>query len=185
MSDTQSVLDAMTAGILDRKANKAQSVGLTPVAGEAAPKPPLCDISTPAEFPFDRPDLIQKALADAREQVVFVLDGIDRIIAAFGANPYRTDTVMAPDTKAAEREADERARAYAAANPPDRGPNEPVDFSADYAAKQAAAQAAVFTSGSAAPGWVCPVHGKSSTQETLSKKGRKYRICTKCPEFER
>jgi hypothetical protein len=96
--------------------------------------------------------------------------------------PSVTPDVTPDPVKVAEREADARVAAIKA-----------TDTYPDYATLQAQAQRAVFTpdidkpavAGSAAPGWVCPTHGAKSTKEQTSRKGRTYRVCTACPEFEK
>lgn len=174
MSGTQSVLDQMTAGIMDKKAAKATT--LTPVSGEKA----VLDRTFPVALPYDNADMIQKALADAREQVVFVLEGIDKIISAFGENPYQS---AAPDTadlaqRQKEREADERVKAAACPK---------------YEQLQQEAQASLGWDQPTPPvqsptergGWFCHTHKDAPVRELTSKKGRVYKACTICEEFER
>ena len=67
---------------------------------------------------------------------------------------------------AAEREADARAREREA------------QFKAEMEAKQAAAQAQVF-------GWTCSTHGDTAIATLTSRKGRAYRSCAECFEFEK
>lgn len=190
---TSSVLDMMTAGVMARKANAAAK--LTPVSGEVTPihvavSPVEAAYRTPAAFPFDDPQTTILALQKARAEVMHVLDGIDALLALYGSEPAVRAVVPDPDAerKAAEREADKRIAAQGGS------------FAEQYDKLQAEAQAAVFkepvtkvteavtmapiTKDRPIPiGWVCPEHG--TFEKRLSRKGREYRACTDCDEFER
>ena len=94
---------------------------------------------------------------------------------------------MAPEEaiKAAERAADEKfsdrfarlsREAQAAAYGGDLAPAAREVFADDI--KPAA-------SGSARPGWNCPEHGALFTEDRKSPRGRNYRACTQCAQFEK
>lgn len=34
-------------------------------------------------------------------------------------------------------------------------------------------------------GWTCPAHGMASVKTQTTRKGRTYRVCAECPEFEK
>ena len=73
MSDMQSVLDMMTAGVMERKAGKAP-VALTPVGQE---KPVgVIPAEAPVAFPNDRPaDAVNEAIIGLQRQIG-VLQGV-------------------------------------------------------------------------------------------------------------
>jgi hypothetical protein len=177
MSDTQSVLDSMTAGILNRKASRSQPVTLTPVAGES---PLPAKIAAP--FPNDHPvEAINTAVSDIRTQVQNIIDALDAIDATNGVPPVDAPAPVQPSQQERERDADVRVAEIVAA----AQPTYPV-----YEDLQREAQAAVFAPrvaavGSAVPGWVCPVHGAAKTAQKTSRKGRVYGVCTACLEFEK
>lgn len=190
MSSTQSVLDSMTAGILDRKAGKTASAGLTPVAGERAPAPPTIPHDLPGNFMAA--EGIRDAAKDLRAHAALLLSVADSLDLLTGMPTVQQvdPTVLVEEArKRAEREADARVAAANAA----RATTTTNDFAVQFAEKQEAAQRAVFSpdadkppvSGSAAAGWACPVHGPSATQEKTSRKGRTYRVCSRCLEFEK
>lgn len=178
---TQSVLDSMTAGILGQKAGKTAAAGLTPVVGE---KPRS---AIPADLPgnFMAAEGIRDAAKDLRAHAVLLLsvaDSLDTLTGMTTAVEVDPAQLVADAKKKAEREADARVAAA-----------KPQDFAAQYATMQAKAQQAVFspdadkppTSGSVSAGWACPVHGAKHTEEKVSRKGRAYRVCNQCLEFEK
>lgn len=185
MSGTQSVLDQMSAGIMDAK--RAKTAKLTPVGVETAPKGPLEFTDSPASFPYDKPDVIQKALADALVQIDFVRDGVLALIAAFGQSPYSANTgPSASDIqREKEREADERVRFKQSFAQMQRVAQE-ATFSApedeDRVEPVAVPQPATMLSES---GWACPQACQVRPNMVTSRKGRTYAMCPKCGDFER
>lgn len=174
MADTQSVLDQMTAGIVGRKA--AKSAGLTPTPGEVAASSSAVPARIAASFPNDHPrEAIEQAIGLIRLEVAHVLSALDAIESVLG-------TVRAPspapvaDVKAQEREADERAAEYAA--------QQKAEFAASIAQKAREAQESVFGPTPDA-GWKCPKHGDAKITNETSRRGRKYRKCGLCTEFEK
>lgn len=169
-TDTQSVLDSMTAAIINRKRGVAAASGLTPVGFEAprVSPPPVTSLAGRHEtvFPYDDPQTVHTAISHGLklvEEVKAELEHVTKGLLALGALYSAPEPLPPPEdpVRVAEREADAR-------------------FAADLAAKQAAAQAQVFSAV-----WTCPTHGIAATVEQTSRKGRKYRACTKCSEFER
>lgn len=174
-----SVLDKMSAGIsaagiAQKKQGKAAT--LTPVASE--PGGPLDGLKTKAPFPNDHPaEAIRAALAQLRLEAGHILEAVDAAEAALRAPDAPAPVVEEPvDVKALEQSADAEA------------------FKRDFAAKQAAAQAAAFAAAdtpaetpepATGEGWACPVHGLDSVVTLKSRKGREYRACSKCEEFEK
>jgi hypothetical protein len=178
-TDTQSVLDSMTAAIISRK--KGAAAGLTPVGFEA---PRAAGFATGGTsnatganvtslagrhetmFPYDDPQTVHNAIAHGLqlvEQVKAELGHVANGLLALGALYAAPDPLAAgppPEdpVKATEREADAK-------------------FAADMKEKQAAAQSQVFK-------WQCPVHGPL-VAEAVSRAGRRYMKCVKCAEFEK
>ena len=175
MADTQNVLDQMTAGIMQQKANK--STKLTPVAGEAVSSLP----KTPAAFPNDQPqEVTEGIIRDIEIQIVRLQEVVTALRLLTGA-VESTDEGPTLTPVSATLKVDKEAEAKA---------DENVAFTANYARLQAEAQAAVFkdappTVAPLAKGWECPVHGGTSLQSLTSRKGRMYKACTQCEEFER
>lgn len=201
-ADTQSILDTMTAGILDRKAGKSNRPALTPVQGEVTASPPLPAITTLKGdvFPHDGgiTEQVTHSARSIRESLRLIATYADQIegclrsiereaglpegglssITAIGAAEAARE-----EQRAAERLADE-AVAFARANDtPTEG------FAEAFERKAKAAQAQAFSApasaGSPSSGWVCPTHGAKNTAQKVSKKGRPYRVCNACLEFEK
>lgn len=191
---TQSVLDSLTAGIVEGKRNRGTK--LTPVgtevrvanaAGEALGR-------TSAAFPNDHPaEAVLRGVELIREQMAAIEVALQAVEAQLGARVNGEPIVdEVARNKAAEAAAD--AKHAAAAEAVAVIAEEPVGsetavaavarFNAEFAAKARAAQDAVFTppSGDVAAGWVCPEHGKAI--EKTSRKGRKYMACPDCTRFE-
>jgi len=162
-TETQSVMDSFVASIMGHKAEAA--AGLTPVPGER----PL--ERTPAEFPWDgaREQLLA-SVRIIRNELGYMSDGLAKIEAALEAEPPKA-SALHEDIKQREAEADARHVARTAAV------EEAPDFATRFAAQTAAAQAATF-------GWACPTHGAKAILDKVSPKGRKFRACTLCREFE-
>ena len=155
MSDTQSVLDTMTAGIIGRKAERAAT--LTPVGMERA-------VPHAAE---------QGITLEQAERLLQDLDDANRAGRRAYENLIRTGQRFVAILSGKPDTALDEAAVVG-------------DFPAEFAAKAAAAQAATF--GDAPPldeGWSCSVHDQASLKELTSRKGRKYRACTLCEEFEK
>lgn len=186
-----SVLQDMTRGIMQTKATKASK--LTPVAGESS--------TTVAQVAAGIPEvgnvfLTNEAVADIakdlRKQAAILLDvagGLDALTSLPSKPAVSEVVVKAREQALAEKAADEAAQ--------QRDADETDKFAASLAAKTEAAKAAVFAnlddgedeepfaSEAPADGWVCPDHGASTIQELTSRKGRVYRACTQCDEFEK
>ena len=158
MSDTQSVLDMMTSGIMQRKETKAAT--LTPVGAEKAGplKGPV-----PAAFPYDYPEQeVRKAIGELRRQARIINEAADAVEKALDgeAPPATFEHAGGREYKQVETPAPEVAEA--------NGPAQ---------AEQPAQPA---------PGkWECPTHGTLNIQQLTSRRGREYRACTACKEFER
>lgn len=175
-TDTQSVLDALVRGVTDRKPGP-----LTPIGQEASGPA----YAGEAKEPFFGGEIapMVAALHVIGDQLMMLMSIRDKLeanlthMALEGRLPEHKTIPVAEPERLTEKQKVEA---------------EP-DFAARFAAQQAAAQAAVFTTtdakaaasaDSAVQGlWLCPVHG--SATERTSKRGRKYRACEECSEFER
>lgn len=187
---TQSVLDAMTAGIMGRKSKAAAK--LTPVVGEVQPIhkiSPVADAysgTAGAPWPFDDPQTTMTALKAARQEVLHVMEGIDRLLAIYGVQlepPTLPAQAQAEEQRARDRAADERVAAQAAAEPPEESFDERLSRLTAEAQKAVFAKVTEAVTAAPVDGWVCPEHGKF--QVLTSRRGRQYRACTTCEEFER
>jgi hypothetical protein len=167
MSETQSVLDKMTAGIMGMKQERATQ--LTPVGMERSNPLPAIAEARGDVFPHD---------GGIQDQIVFSAKIIRE-------NLFQMQTQLAgmeECLRSIEREA-----GLAEPLTPVSTPAEPT-FEEKYAAQQADAQAQAFTATPVVKGtdaWECPAHGSSNVVGLKSKKGRDYRKCTLCSEFER
>jgi len=168
----------LAAGILGRKQQRAAT--LTPVGVEK--NGPL-DGPIPGIFPWDYPkEQIAAAIGRIRTELAGVENGLKRVEEAAGLpapvpiSPLPNDQAEAAreEQRLKERAADDLARAQSS-------------FEAGYEAKIAAAQEQVFQTASPLvdEGWACPVHGYKAIVGLVSRKGRKYRACRDCEEFER
>ncbi len=174
---TNSVLEAMTAGIMGRKADKA--AGLTPTRVEASPA--TLPERIEAKFPFDHPvevinqstRQVRRAIEEVMREAAFILEACDAIDGVSGVEPIAPKKREEAAVKAAEQQADRK-------------------FADDFAEKQRVAQEQVFQRIAGPPvteepssGWRCPEHGAAFVEQLTSKKGRLYGACTKCKEFEK
>lgn len=179
-----SVLDQMTADVTSVK----QAAALTPVGTEKRPIPPNRIPDVPNVF------LTQEALADIAKDLrrqaqvlVDVADGLDEHI-----GKQADAEAPAPDVKAAEREADERAtksNERTVTTPQTEAIIERMRAIKDVA--QAAVlgdvepERTTVASGSPVSGWECPEHGSKDLRDLTSNRGRKYRACGVCTKFEK
>ena len=170
-TDTQSVLDQLVKGVTDRK------TPLTPI-GEEAKGPAYVKPNDPGVLVprGSEGSYMEQNLREAKEILAVAREEIDRGMALID-RALKNAGVIAADPESLSRVKD------LPAPPPVSPPSD--DFAASFAAKAAAAQAATFTNTDAkASGlWLCPTHGSAS--ERTSKKGRKYRACDECSDFER
>ena len=201
---TQSVLDMMTAGVVDRKVNAGAK--LTPV-GLEAPRPPRPLGTTTASYPNDQPhdailqslsviEALYEKLAAHDEKIMVLMDQvrteyaglrvtIDLVKAELGEAPG-SDSRPAPDPqREKERAADARlAAATVEPEPEEEDVPDPkvTGLLAHMDQKIAEAQAAIFRD---ADGWHCSSHGQAIVK--TSRLGRKYRACPVdgCKEFEK
>jgi hypothetical protein len=186
----------MTAGILQRKENKATQ--LTPVGmergGSFATNPHVV-------FPWDRPaEAVQQEIVGIRLQLErwkkqadeardgiyrsagYIEDGLRQVESALEipvGGPVIGTVTKVDEAVAVQRAKDEAADKWAK----------------EYEAKARAAQEQVFVELDDPPastpvvageaGWVCPKHGDEELRVLKSRKGRVYRTCMKCEEFER
>lgn len=180
MSGT-SILDRMAAE--QTKVKDAAATKLTPRGAEkGAATPAVNDKALPdttAAFPNDHPqEVLVKALVDIETQLAYIQQAVDAVRAMIGAvEPPKVDKVVT--TKAAEKAADKKA-----ADP---------EFADRFAQLKKDAEDATFKDGAEDPPeklfaagagpWVCPTHGDAV--EATSRRGRPYRKCEKCDEFER
>jgi len=196
-SGTQGVLDAMTKGIMDSKAQA--NVRLTPVGAEreaevAIDTRPLLDSPIagpiPADFPWDYPlQNITSTLLKIRQQLNFLEEGCRAIEKAAGLReggptiPVSVAQARLDAVKSKEAESEARFQAQQAPardlEKPELGEEE--GFTEAFARKAADAQAQAFTKPHTL--WTCSTHGLA--EEKVSPKGRHYLACPKCTEFER
>lgn len=187
VESTKSVLDQMTAGIMGRKATAAAR--LTPVGGEVPVAHALP--RTPAAFPNDQPQEVVEGTIIILERQITHLQEVVTALRGLASRPAENEPVdLDEQRRARERAADERvAHLTAVANGQaaavDKEEREAAEqFKTDFAAKAAAAQTATFTrQAPVADGWVCPEHAVAVVK--TSRKGREYRACPSCDEFER
>lgn len=177
----QNILDEMTAGTLKRKANKAAQ--LTPVGLE---RPRIAD----APGAFLGQEAVERIISNLRGAAVDAHAVADELERSLGIDPVeharKVDAKLAQ--KEIERQADDAAKVRAMTDP-ERRPA----FDVKFAAQQAAAQETTFghkliAALDAAPGttdWLCPTHGGASITSLISRKGRTYRACAECKEFEK
>jgi hypothetical protein len=175
MSDTQSVLDQMTAGIMGRKQEKATS--LTPVGME---RPTIATVKGDI-FPHDGG--IQSQIAHSAK---IIRENIFQMQAQLAG--------MEDCLQSIEREAGLRDPLPEIANPAAADTLDTLlTFEEKFAAQQTDAQAQAFSTTQPMPvaptsstpmGWACPEHG-DNVIELRSKKGRAYHKCRMCTEFER
>lgn len=181
---TQSVLNDMARSVTARKS----SASLTPTPMEAWP---LRDgpVITGALFPDDQPtNEIEGALLRVEREIANI-----RKMMGIVSNELTAQ-------QAKEKEADARVAAAEQVQPK-------RDFAAEFADKQERAKAAAFdgvrgasTRATSTTGdgnvsgregdatgvvWACPAHGAGSTVTKQSPRGRSFRACSQCGEFER
>lgn len=194
-----SVLNDMTKGIMQTKADKASK--LTPVAGESAMSVAQAAVALLGipEIPqvFLTNEAVRDVAADLRRQaalLISVADGLD-IMTALSTVPQPDRSADVEQTKVVERAADERA---ARVETP-----QAEEFAARMKRLSASAQAAAFAAadddGTAEPvapvtaapvpggGWACPDHGTQDLIPTVSRKKREYTMCgvEGCERFEK
>jgi len=180
MSDTQSVLDLMTAGIMGMKQDKASQ--LTPV-GMEKPPPTIADARGDV-FPHDgglqsqivfSAKIIRENLFQMQAQLTGMEDCLQSIEREAGlreplsptvnpAAPDTLDTLLTFEEKFAAQQADAQAQAFKAADEVKASEPQPAQPSS---------------------GWVCPEHGDSHLTTLTSRKGRQYKSCVGCSQFER
>lgn len=199
-TNSPSVLDQMTAGIMGPKATKAAK--LTPIKGEESTTvAAMAGLTIPADVPgvlMAREGMADVA-KDLRTQAGFLLavaDGLDVILGVPDAVERDAEKKAATDKALAEKEADRKAADRKAAEAGDKRAEkrmtEQEEFEAGLAAKAEAAQAATFTAldddgtvEPAAPVWTCPTHGEANIHNLVARKsGRKYRACGSCDQYE-
>lgn len=157
---TTSVLASLTASVMDDK--KIAARVLTPVAGEARRLPDV-----PGDFLTD--EGVANVATECRRNAEYLLKVADGIDLMRNAAPPAVP-VADLDAKRAEKERAADARAA------DVVPEATADFDARIAELATNAQAATFS-------WVCPDHGEAVVK--TSAKGRAYRGCPDCNQFER
>jgi hypothetical protein len=183
MTDTQSVLDQMTAGIMGRKQEKATS--LTPVGME---RPTILDAKGDV-FPHDGG--IGSQILHSARLIRAELAGIESCLRSIEREAGLTEggpPVVIHDPKEAARlavHAEEQAKE--------------ASFKERFAKQQVDAQSQVFVvsdepvpiapapvaPGNVTEGWICPVHGHKNLTTLTSRKGRQYKSCVGCDQFER
>jgi hypothetical protein len=187
VTDTQSVLDQMTAGIMGRKQERATS--LTPV-GMEKPQPAIAEVRGDV-FPHDSgiqaqiifsAKIIRENLFQMQAQLAGMEDclrsierevgladplppivPIDAVKDAFAPLPVLADRIPEPtfEEKFAAQQTDAQAQAFSTTQPMPVAPTSSTPM-----------------------GWACPEHG-DNVIELRSKKGRAYHKCRMCTEFER
>lgn len=191
MSATQSALDAMAASIGTAAAEKGAK--LTPVPGEV----PVPQTVEPAPG-WNKADVdgILRSI-DATEKSIVGLLNILRAEVRRGL-PIEPDPEMVLDEGAAlalARQVFGSEVAKIVVTPTETGAII-TSFAEDFEAKSQAAQAATFRAPQGADaglpaeqpgpdGWSCPTHGDEGVTSLVSRKGREYRACTLCKEFEK
>lgn len=190
-----SVLNDMTKGIMQAKADKASK--LTPVAGESAMS--VAQAAAALGIPevpqvFLTNEAVRDVAADLRVKAALLIAVADALDQRTGLPtvPQATRSAVAEQVKVVERKADEKA---ARTETP-----EAAKFAARMQELSAEAQAHAFAAADdgadpepVAPktvvsdGWNCPDHGAESLIDTESRKGRKYRMCgvDGCERFEK
>jgi hypothetical protein len=189
-----SVLDQMTAGVIERKAQRGTT--LTPVGTEkGGPLAPTLPKDLPGLFMSS--EALTEAAKTLREKAATLIEAADAIdvLVAGKAGASAPAPVVRDTQKAQEREADARVMAAVASGDTENIPN--------YEELQKAAQAHVFGDAPSekpeptgrpavetaeGPGWECPDHGAEALVVLTSKRrNRKYRACkvADCGLFEK
>lgn len=160
----------MTRGVMERK--DAKAVQLTPVGRE---RTALSTVKTDANFPNDIPgERIELAVVEVRRQLGLITDALNAIDAMNGIAAAGSVVDARTAAKLTEKAADEK-------------------FADRMKRLEAEAQAAVFASLDEPPsdvtpdvtsGWVCPTHKAVNLVTLTSRKGRTYRACKGCNNFE-
>lgn len=202
-SPKTSVLAKLTAQVMDEKRTAAKT--LTPVAGEA----PFVPAKVPLAFPSDLPGSFMShegmygAAKDLRRHAASLIQIAEALDALSGFDSVpggRVGPSAADLQKQKEKEGDERMKAINAErdakSPPEAAQTTPPEVDADeaesFAERQtrlaAEAQAHTFRStdeavSPAVEQWTCPEHGKAV--EKTSSKGRQFKGCPDCGQFER
>jgi hypothetical protein len=175
-----SVLAQLTATVMAEK--KKASSTLTPVAGEerpaSVPHHTPAPAMTPSGIPADLPGAFMagEAMSDASSDLRKYAANLRRYADDLEKVADGIDVVRGvPDAVEAQSKADVEREAALAQKEKERQADEKAK-SPDFNSLAKAAQAAAF-------GWVCPVHGKSVTK--TSSKGREFKGCPECTQFER
>lgn len=177
------VLDEMTKGITERKAEKA-GPRLTPVGVEASPTKPSLLLPPKSDGVPEVPEVfltneairdIAQELRDQATTLIKVADGLDKLTQVPTEVAAKVDPVEVE--KAANKAADEK-------------------FAEKFKAQQAEAQASVYADAppkeqvapvTPASGWECPEHGAEGLEHLTSRlRPAGYTACTVagCGEFE-
>lgn len=210
---TSSVLDSMTSATTARKA--AEGTVLTPVGtekripdevaflGHEAVLGVIRDLRAAAASATRTADDLEAGLGVAPEQKAKdALDlekkllereadrrAADRAKAEAGDKRAQKRVESSSDAEFSERWEALTAEAQAAAFGGDLVPAAKEVFAGDLAAEgdvsASEGDGPAYVSGSVVPGWVCPTHGDAAIVNLTSRKGRKYRACETCKQFEK
>jgi len=160
------ILDSLTSEVAVRKDTALTPVGLEKPGIPAGRMPDMPTIFMPQEA-------IEAAVREVRAQAKLLLQACLAIEVSLGhevGGPTREEQAI--EVKSVERTADAK-------------------FADDYAEKQRVAQSAAFAAKPDAPvvpeysgDWKCPEHGDLTLRVATSRKGRTYRACNTCSEFE-
>lgn len=179
---TQDALDMMAADIMGKK--EAKAAKLTPVGVERRSETLYLKKDEPVTFigPVVTPD----ELASVLDQMKLAERTLRNAQQAVATLYWRQHNGQEPPPELDEGAVIAAARkVFPDAIVVDEAGEMPMsEFEEKYAAMQQAAQAAVF-SGSPQAGWECPTHGDAGLEDRTSRKGRSYRACTQCEEFEK
>lgn len=189
-ADTQNVLDLMTAGIMGRKAEKAAK--LTPVGAEVPVVHSVIPDQIEAPYPNDMPTQeLGRALVIITDQVGYILEAVAAIRAAAGIQATAQAVDLDAERKARETAAEERIAAQRVTTPQTEAiiarlqgaKEQAATFEVEKQLVKAAVATADEAVATALDGWVCPTHGTAEVRR--SRKGREFRACPSCEEFER
>lgn len=191
--DSGSIIASMASDIVNRK-SAAASV-LTPVQGEAIKQPGTLPKTT-AMFPNDQPgEVVAGVIRELERQIANLIGVVESLRGAAGIEDPIAVIVEGEEAKLREAAADLKAAAKAKKLTP-----ETQAITDNMARLKASAQAEAFTGGPTVEciiaeaddpevaangkpkGWTCPEHGKAI--DKTSPKGRAYRGCPECRNFE-
>lgn len=200
MLEGKAFLDTMTSQIVSHKQEKAQSAGLTPVglekgAANGREKRAPLDGRHDVIFPFDDQQTIHQAIIDGLKAVTtltyhveHIRDGLKVLAECYGVLLELPPATPTPEIGPKI----DRAKEAAASAWVEKKAEE--KFQADFAEQSKKAQAEVFAPAPVPPvpvepetaeGWSCPKHEYKTLTTLTSKRGRVYRACLSCSEFER